>query len=312
MARSGGSGTTLSDGFGHRIGALPDGGFLVAGEVQLAPTDFRGHVLVVSAGGDVTRRATFGRAGSSSFDALARLTDGSMVLGGATDAKGWLLDLDAGLGTRWESPLASVQRVRALAPLAGEDLALVATEDESTVAMGRTLLMACAPGGSSRWNVALPSAGRGELVALAALSDGLVAAGHREVKDGGAAKIWVVRVNPQGEVVWERTLGPDDETRRGAAIVTLGDGGAAVAGSALRNNRRGLRVARLAPDGRTVWEQSYGGADHDTAADLAPTGDGGLVLVGSTKSKGEGKTNAWVLRLDGDGKLLWDRAFGRA
>ena len=29
-----------------------------------------------------------------------------------------------------------------------------------------------------------------------------------------------------------------------------------------------------------------------------------------TMSKGAGKTNVWVLRLDANGQLLWDHAYG--
>jgi hypothetical protein len=107
-------------------------------------------------------------------------------------------------------------------------------------------------------------------------------------------------------------LGPPEEERRGRAIVALSDGGVAVAGAALRDDRRGLRVARLAADGRLVWEHAYGGDNYDVASGLAATADGGLVLVGSTMSKGPGKSNIWVLRLDTDGRVLWDRVFGTA
>jgi hypothetical protein len=103
--------------------------------------------------------------------------------------------------------------------------------------------------------------------------------------------------------------------RLGAAIVELSDGGFAVAGAAQRDGRRGLRLARLASDGTLVWERAYGGDPHDEATGLARTADGGFVLVGSTSKgggQGSGKTNVWVLKLDGDGRLAWDRVLGAA
>jgi hypothetical protein len=61
-----------------------------------------------------------------------------------------------------------------------------------------------------------------------------------------------------------------------------------------------------------LWERSFGGAGDDVARGLARTADGGLVVVGSTTTRGVGKTNVWILRLAGDGALVWDRVFGTA
>jgi hypothetical protein len=100
--------------------------------------------------------------------------------------------------------------------------------------------------------------------------------------------------------------------RLGTAVVALPDGGFAVAGAAQRDGHRGLRLARLTSDGTLMWERAYGGEQRDEATGLARTADGGFVLVGSTMSKGAGKTTVWILKLDGDGRLVWDRAFGTA
>jgi len=128
--------------------------------------------------------------------------------------------------------------------------------------------------------------------------------------------MWVVRLSGSGEVVWDKLIGAPGETRLGEAIVALPDGGFAVAGSATRDlDKRSLRLARLTSDGTLMWERSYGGEQHDEATGLAATADGGFVLVGSTTAKrpgADGKTNVWILKLDRDGTVLWDRAFGTA
>jgi hypothetical protein len=119
-------------------------------------------------------------------------------------------------------------------------------------------------------------------------------------------------MNGSGDVVWEKRFGDPGEVRLGTAVVALADGGFAVAGAAQRDGRRGLRLTRLTGDGTVRWERAYGGDKRDEATGLAATPDGGFVLVGSTMSSGPGKTNVWILRLDGDGALVWDRVFGTA
>jgi hypothetical protein len=58
-----------------------------------------------------------------------------------------------------------------------------------------------------------------------------------------------------------------------------------------------------------VWEKSYGGAGDDRAFYAAKTGDSGYLLVGSTTSIFPGKTVGWMVRIDPDGNMLWNKTF---
>jgi hypothetical protein len=57
-----------------------------------------------------------------------------------------------------------------------------------------------------------------------------------------------------------------------------------------------------------IWEKSYGGANDDRAFYGVTAGDGYLV-VGSTKSIVLNAILGWALRLDEDGKAIWNRTF---
>ena len=72
--------------------------------------------------------------------------------------------------------------------------------------------------------------------------------------------------------------------------------------------RRFVRV----PTGDLVWERTFGGAENDGAWSVAALADGGLAVAGYTESKGAGERDAWVLRLDGAGNVVWERTFGGA
>ncbi|MEO0250000.1 MAG: glycine--tRNA ligase subunit alpha [candidate division WOR-3 bacterium] len=57
-----------------------------------------------------------------------------------------------------------------------------------------------------------------------------------------------------------------------------------------------------------LWERTYGGAGDDRAFYLTTAGNG-FLIVGSSTSFKQGKTTAWVLRLDPNGNVLWNRTF---
>ena len=45
---------------------------------------------------------------------------------------------------------------------------------------------------------------------------------------------------------------------------------------------------------------------------MAPSADGGYLLAGETDSSGAGNIDAWVLKLDADGGVVWQRTYGGA
>jgi hypothetical protein len=301
-------------GVGRALAALPGGGFAIAGEIQRSAMDFQAYLLRTDGDGKVTGGAAFGPRGVTGFTSLAVLDDGTVVAGGSASDRGWLVRVDPALRATWDAPVGDVDDVLGLAALPG-GFAMAARRERSTTGFGLTVLTRAVVAGADhhpRWRFQLPTSGRGEPAALTRLSDDSIAlVGHHAASDRDRAQIWVARVTGPDQIAWQRMLGSPDEERRGRAIVALPDGGVAVAGDALRDGKRGLRLARLGPDGSVIWERAFGGAGQEVARGLALSGNG-FVLVGSTTTKGAGKTNVWILRLDGDGQLIWDRAFGTA
>ena len=59
-----------------------------------------------------------------------------------------------------------------------------------------------------------------------------------------------------------------------------------------------------------TWERTYGGSDNDEARSLIQTTDGGYALAGATSSKGAGDVDFWVIKLDHQGNIVWDRTYG--
>jgi hypothetical protein len=58
------------------------------------------------------------------------------------------------------------------------------------------------------------------------------------------------------------------------------------------------------------WNETYGGADSDMARSVVQTADGGYVIVGYTWSFGAGNVDAWMVKTDVSGNILWNETFG--
>jgi hypothetical protein len=61
---------------------------------------------------------------------------------------------------------------------------------------------------------------------------------------------------------------------------------------------------------RNVSFNTIGGAYADSAWDAVRTADGGYVVVGDTRSFGNGGTDVYLIKTDKDGVMKWSRTFG--
>ena len=59
-----------------------------------------------------------------------------------------------------------------------------------------------------------------------------------------------------------------------------------------------------------TWDKTYGGSGYDVANCLIQTTDSGYAVAGSTTSKGAGGNDFWVIKLDEQGKKVWDKTYG--
>ena len=66
----------------------------------------------------------------------------------------------------------------------------------------------------------------------------------------------------------------------------------------------------LNPFGQEVAEKRFGGAEDDVFQSIAALPNGNFVLVGSTKSKGNGRADAWVVYIDDKGTVLSEKTYG--
>ena len=61
-----------------------------------------------------------------------------------------------------------------------------------------------------------------------------------------------------------------------------------------------------------VWRYHYGGPDCDWAQSIVETPDRGFIVTGITQSFGQGGADLWLIKIDRNGYLIWDKAYGGA
>ncbi len=119
---------------------------------------------------------------------------------------------------------------------------------------------------------------------------------------GQSADVYVLRVDRNGERIWEKAYGgPDADT--GLEVVQAGDGGYIVAGYTYSLGLRAY-LLKINEGGDKIWETTYRGS---SAHSIVRSWDGGYVVAGGIA--GAGSRGMYVLRIDEQGAQLWDETY---
>lgn len=139
---------------------------------------------------------------------------------------------------------------------------------------------------------------------------GAVMIGRANTPDGDCCVLGVVKINPRGEI--ELTQGfelyrPSLET----GVVTS-DGGFAVIAS---TDFDSVWLGKLDPQGDLEWDKEYTIGDPGQLSvfemGIDQTADDGYVIAGRTAwYLDQDPGQVWVLRVDADGEILWQKNFG--
>ncbi len=122
---------------------------------------------------------------------------------------------------------------------------------------------------------------------------------------------WLLKLDGAGAIEWENAYGGAEEDLV-YYIQQTADGGYIVAGET-RSFGAGdgdIWVLKLNETGDVTWQYTYGGGLWDYATSIQQTDDDGYVVSGVTYSFGPNNGDIWVLKLDRNGIVEWDRTYG--
>ena len=140
----------------------------------------------------------------------------------------------------------------------------------------------------------------------------------------GADDFWVIKVSALGEKVWEHSYG-GLETDRAFSVTRADDGNFILAGESrslgqdVSNPKGGgdIWIVKInASNGSILWEQSFGGTEFDTSRGIKKMDNGSFAIAGSSRSanmdvsNNYGANDAWLLIVDSDGTLEYEKTIG--
>lgn len=185
--------------------------------------------------------------------------------------------------------------------------------------------------GTIEWQKSYGGSGIDIANSIKSTSDGgYIVAGLTQSNDGdvtvnyGFSDYWIVKLNSIGNILWQKSFGGSKSDVANSIQITP-DGGYVVAGGTRSNNgdvtgNHGSYydywVLKLDAIGDLQWQKCFGGSSEDHAYNIQLTLDGGYILVGQSFYNGgdvtgnNGAYDYWVVKLDTNGVLQWQKSLG--
>jgi hypothetical protein len=285
---------------GYSIWQTSEGGYVVAGETLSTDGDVLGNhgqwdvwVVKLDPMGVIEWARTYGGSASDYARSIQQTADGGYIVGAETrssdgDVSGihvgpdfWALKLDANGGIQWQRCLGG------------------SGYDGSTTTIQQTM-------------------DGGYITCESSTSDdGDLTENH------GAFDYWVAKLDSAGGIQWQRALGGSSDDYA-SNIAQTADGGFAVIGQTDSNDGdvtgyhgdTDYWLVKLDAAGGIQWQQCYGGTGLDQGSDVLEVTGGGYLVSGATESMDgdvtnyHGERDAWLVRLDSEGTLLWQKTIG--
>ncbi|MCX7914472.1 MAG: PQQ-binding-like beta-propeller repeat protein [Thermodesulfovibrionales bacterium] len=128
---------------------------------------------------------------------------------------------------------------------------------------------------------------------------------------GSGGDIYALKIDKAGNVLWEKYFGEEDY-EYGEAIAKTLDENFVIIGNTYYGEENPIEdayVIKVDASGNLLWKKRFGGKGCEQVFSVKQTSDNGCIMCGGTTSFSE-DFNIYVIRLDKDGEIIWEKAFG--
>ena len=130
---------------------------------------------------------------------------------------------------------------------------------------------------------------------------------------GNSQQVFLVKTDNLGKLLWQKTYG-GSMWEVGYSIISLKKGGYAIAGFSnspgISSGNTDMLIIKIDDLGNQLWMKAYGNNDypnHEWAYDIIETDKYELIVVGSRDRYDKGSKNALLIKVDNNGKLIWEK-----
>ena len=153
------------------------------------------------------------------------------------------------------------------------------------------------------------------------------ASGNKNENSRGGYDYWIININANGNINWQRTIGGNDDDMLTSVILTSDNGfllggysSSTISGEKIENSV-GLYdywIVKVDQGGNIQWQNTIGGSNIDLLSSIVQTSDNGYFLGGLSRSNisgaktenSNGLYDYWMIKTDSAGIIRWQNTIG--
>jgi uncharacterized delta-60 repeat protein len=294
-----------------------DGGYIVAGMTQCFGAAVQDvWVIKLNSYGEVEWQKRYGGTLLSYAYSVRQTRDGGYIVAGYTRSFGatgynmWILKLNSDGSIDWQKRygISSDDRVYAIKQ----------TSDGGYIVGGQTgstayfWILKLNNDGSIDWQKKYTLGGANTVTSIIQTLDGGYIVTGRAAPSG--IYIWVIKLTSTGSITWQKRYGQSPTANElPYQILQTSDGGYIVVGRTAPSGFTDYDawIIKLTSSGVITWQKKYrGSVGEDYFYGVQEIDDGEYVVSGGNQITSPGLQDCWVLRLNNDGTIIWQKRYG--
>jgi len=249
--------------------------------------------------------------------ALARTTDGGYVLvGNVNRNRIWIIKIDSVGNILWQKIsnyysfyLQAVNKN----VLQTKDGGYIIADWSGFYGASDFGLIKLNPNGSFSWRRVYGGAHWDIVRSVIETQDGGYLLSGYEQPDGTNANVWILKLNSDGSVQWQKNIGSTDGGRQTGFLAVQASDGYILGGhtSSFGASYSDVWILKIDLSGNILWQKRFSGLGSESINDIKETPDGGIVFVGFTQLfyTGGASEYLWIVKLNHEGAIVWDKAY---
>ncbi|MCP4631381.1 MAG: T9SS type A sorting domain-containing protein [candidate division Zixibacteria bacterium] len=283
-----------------------DDGFIVVGGVgHFEGDDFDILLVKLDSVGDTLWTRTFGGDSAEWGECVRQVKDGGYVISGSTNSYGagsmdwYLIRTDENGDTLWTKTYGGSHIDYApFLHLTDDGFIMISTTFSYGAGHTDIYVIRTDDFGDTLWTHTYGGIEGDGAHCIIPTNDGNYILAGGTASFGNNGDIFLIKINPDGDVIWQKTYGTDE--REGAySIKQTSDNGFIIVGMTgpLQGYYTDLYVLRTDWRGDSLWACSYGGDYNESGVGVHQDENGDFIISARTSSFGAGSSDFWLLKI---------------
>lgn len=134
---------------------------------------------------------------------------------------------------------------------------------------------------------------------------------------------WLIKIDENGNKLWSRFYGGlftdslfDIEETDNGDYILVGSSDSADTDVSSNIGSYDFWILKVDKNGTKIWDKNFGGTQADEAFSIVKANNNQFLIVGNSRSSNVnvseniGSSDVWLIKIDADGNLIWEKNFG--